>query len=234
MTYEKSCGGIVYRKFHGNTEILLIKHLKSGYWSFPKGHVENDETEEETAKREGADALYRRLAELDPDAAREIHPNNVRRVLRALEIYRTTGKPKSLWDEESRQTPPAMRLLVLGLFPTDREVLRARIDRRVDAMVAAGLREEVYALYRDGLLQKGSTAAEAIGYKEYLAAFSGACSEEEAVAEIKYATHRYARRQLTWFRAIPGILPLPCGEEGITEEGWERALRLTNEFLCCE
>ena len=52
MTYEKSCGGIVYRKFHGNTEILLIKHIKSGYWSFPKGHVENGETEEETAKRE--------------------------------------------------------------------------------------------------------------------------------------------------------------------------------------
>ena len=52
MTYEKSCGGIVYRKFHGNTEILLIKHIKSGYWSFPKGHVENSETEEETAKRE--------------------------------------------------------------------------------------------------------------------------------------------------------------------------------------
>ena len=186
------------------------------------------------AETVGAEVMHAMLAEVDPPSAEAIHPNNVRRVLRALEIYRTTGKPKSLWDKESRQTPPAMRLLVLGLFPTDREVLRARIDRRVDAMVAAGLREEVYALYRDGLLQKGSTAAEAIGYKEYLAAFSGACSEEEAVAEIKYATHRYARRQLTWFRAIPGILPLPCGEEGITEEGWERALRLTNEFLCCE
>lgn len=183
------------------------------------------------AEAEGSEAMHRKLAAVDPESAAAIHPNNTRRVLRALEIFRTTGKPKSLLDRESRALPPAVSLLVLGLFPTDRAALHARIDRRVDAMVAAGLRREVYELYTEGLLTKGSTAAEAIGYKEYLAFFRGECSEAEAIAEIKYATHRYARRQLTWFRAIPGICPLPCDEGGITPEGYERAFTLTHEFL---
>ena len=183
------------------------------------------------AEERGPLAMHAALAEIDPRSAAEIHPNNTKRVLRALEIYRTTGTPKSELDRLSRERPPALSLLVLGLFPTDRHILHERIDRRVDAMVAEGLRTEVEGLLSAGLLAEGTTAAAAIGYKEYAAAIRGEISEAEAIREIKIATHRYARRQLTWFRAIPGILPLDCGEEGVTPAAAEQALRLAREFL---
>ena len=183
------------------------------------------------AEERGASAMHAALAEVDPEAAEAIHPNNLRRVLRALEIYRTTGRPKSELDRESREHPPALSLLVLGLFPTDRQALHGRIDRRVDAMVREGLRAEVKGLLEAGLLPEGSTAAMAIGYKEYAAALRGEMTEGEAIAEIKFATHRYARRQLTWFRAIGDIVPLACDEEGVTPEAAEHALLLSHRFL---
>lgn len=184
----------------------------------------------EAAER-GSAAMHAALSEVDPASAAAIHPNNLRRVLRALEIYRATGRPKSEWDEESRRRPAAMELLVFGLFPTDRAVLRERIDRRVDSMVAEGLREEVAGLLARGLLPEGGTAAAAIGYKEYAAALRGEMTEAEAIREIKIATHRYARRQLTWFRAVPGLIPLDCDEGGVTAEGERLAIQRTAEFL---
>ena len=183
------------------------------------------------AEERGAAAMHAALREVDPVSAAAIHPNNTRRVLRALEIYRTTGRPKSALDEESRLRPPAMELLVFGLFPTDRETLRDRIDRRVDAMVRDGLREEVAGLLAAGLLPEGGTAAAAIGYKEYAAALRGEMTEAEAIREIKIATHRYARRQLTWFRAVPGLIPLDCDEGGVTAEAERCATEKIKAFL---
>ena len=127
--------------------------------------------------------------------------------------------------------PPALSLLVFGLFPTDRAALHRRIDRRVDAMMREGLYEEVRTLYEAGALAEGTTAAQAIGYKELLAAIRGECTVAEAVEEIKIATHRYARRQLTWFRATRGLVPLACDERGVTPEAEERAMTLIREFL---
>ena len=171
----------------------------------------------------GAAEMHRRLAALDPKTAEAVHPNNLRRTLRALEIYYATGRPKSEWDEESRRHPPALSVLVLALFPTDRAALRERIDRRVDRMVEEGLRAEVERLYGRGLLAEGTTAGAAIGYKEYAAALRGEISEGEAIEAIKVATHRYARRQLTWFRAIPDAVHLPCDGGGVTPEGYRIA-----------
>ena len=179
----------------------------------------------------GAEEMHRRLAACDPASAAAIHKNNLRRVLRALEIYRTTGVPKSRLDEESRSRKERLSLLVFGLFPENRELLHRRIDRRVDAMMEAGLGDEVRALFEMGAFSEGSTAKEAIGYKEYVSYLRGEISEAEAVLAIKTATHRYARRQLTWFRAVPGIRPLACGEAGVTEEARATAFRLTEEFL---
>ena len=183
------------------------------------------------AKERGALAMHEALREVDPVSAAAIHPNNTRRVLRALEIYRTTGRPKSELDEESRLRPPTMELLVLGLFPTDRAALRDRIDRRVDVMVRDGLREEVAGLLAAGLLPEGGTAAAAIGYKEYAAALRGEMTEDEAIREIKIATHRYARRQLTWFRAVPGILSLDCDAGGVTADAERYAIAKIEEFI---
>ena len=183
------------------------------------------------AERDGAEAMHRRLAEVDAPSAAAIHPKNLRRTLRALEIFYATGRPKSAWDEESRLRPPALDILVLGLFPTDRRALHARIDRRVDRMMEMGLGREVRSLYERGLLVEGTTAGAAIGYKEYAAAIRGECTEAEAAEAIKVATHRYARRQLTWFRAIPGIVALPCGECGVTPEGVAEARAQIDAFL---
>ena len=171
------------------------------------------------AEAVGPEEMHRRLATLDPETAATVHPNNLRRTLRALEIYYATGRKKSEWDEESRRHPPAFSVLVLALFPEDRAALRERIDRRVDRMVAEGLRDEVEGLYRRGLLAEGTTAGAAIGYKEYAAALRGEISEAEAIEAIKVATHRYARRQLTWFRAIPDAVHLPTDGNGVTTEG---------------
>ncbi len=189
-----------------------------------------EELSREAAVR-GTGAMYAELAAVDPAAAAAIHPNNLRRVLRALEIFRATGRPKSEWDGESRNAPPALSLLVLGLFPTDRAALHRRIDRRVEAMMREGLLDEVRSLYEAGALAEGSTAAQAIGYKGLAAALRGECTVGEAVESIKTATRRYARRQLTWFRATQALIPLDCDEGGITPEAEARALSLIREFL---
>ncbi len=183
------------------------------------------------AEERGPLAMHAALAAVDPTAAAAIHPNNLRRTLRALEIYRATGRRKSDLDEESRKRPRALSLLVFGLFPTDREALYARIDRRVDAMVAEGLIDEARALYESGALAEGTTAAQGIGYKELGAAFRGECSLDEAIDEIKAASRHYARRQLTWFRATEGIIPLETDEGGVTPSSCDAAIADISAFL---
>ena len=156
------------------------------------------------AEKNGADALHERLREIDPQAAEKIHPNNVRRVARAIEIYELTGKTKTEHDREAISDSP-YESLIIGLDYDDREVLYNRINRRVDAMIEAGLEGEVRSLVSRGLLSAESTAGQAIGYKEMLGYIAGDCSLGDAVEKIKLGTRRYAKRQLTWLRRNPGI-----------------------------
>ena len=156
------------------------------------------------AEKNGADALHERLREIDPQAAEKIHPNNVRRVARAIEIYELTGKTKTEHDREAISDSP-YESLIIGLDYDDREVLYNRINRRVDAMIEAGLEGEVRSLVSRGLLSAESTAGQAIGYKEMLGYIAGDCSLGDAVEKIKLGTRRYAKRQLTWLRRNPSI-----------------------------
>lgn len=156
------------------------------------------------AEKNGADALHERLREIDPQAAGKIHPNNVRRVARAIEIYELTGKTKTEHDREAISDSP-YESLIIGLDYDDREVLYNRINRRVDAMIEAGLEGEVRSLVSRGLLSAESTAGQAIGYKEMLGYIAGDCSLGDAVEKIKLGTRRYAKRQLTWLRRNPSI-----------------------------
>ena len=149
-------------------------------------------------------ALYAELCEIDPEAARGIHPNNIKRVVRALEIYHATGMTKTEWDARSRTQSPEYQGRVLFLDYADRQQLYDRINARVDRMIALGLEQEVASLR----LPAGSTSAQAIGYKEMLEYFSGALQFDEAVKKIKTASRNYAKRQLTWFRRRPYCVPL--------------------------
>jgi tRNA dimethylallyltransferase len=149
----------------------------------------------------GAQALHRRLAELDPAAASEILPTNARRVVRALEVIELTGGPFAA--RLPAHTYAFDRVVQIGV-DVPRDVLDARIAARVDAMWAAGLVDEVRRLERAGL-RDGRTASRALGYRQVLDFLAGRCTEDEARAATVAQTRRFARRQLTWFRRDPRI-----------------------------
>ena len=144
-------------------------------------------------------ALWERLRAVDPESAEKIHKNNVKRVIRALEIYDATGKPKSLLDKESHGGEREVFVGMITIDFHDRELLYRKVDTRVDIMMREGLLDEVRSLYDAGLLASG-TASAAIGYKELVEYIEGRCTLDCAVERLKLATRRYAKRQLTWFR----------------------------------
>ena len=150
---------------------------------------------EAVAEREGAPALHRRLAEVDPVAAARIDARNVRRVIRALEVYRHTGEPISRVQERSGSR---YRLCLFGLLRS-REDLYARIDRRIDGMIAGGLEAEVRALVAAGY-SFDLPAMSGLGYGEWRAYFDGTIDQDEAVRLIRRNTRRLVRNQGTWFR----------------------------------
>lgn len=151
---------------------------------------------------EDVTALWERLRAVDPESAEKIHKNNIKRVIRALEIYDKTGKPKSLFDKESKTERGEVFVGMITLDFHDRELLYSRIDSRVDMMMDEGLLDEVKGLYDRGLLS-GATASAAIGYKELVEYIENRCTLNEAIDNIKLASRRYAKRQLTWFRHEP-------------------------------
>ena len=157
------------------------------------------------AESEGIEALHARLRAVDPESADAIHPNNVKRVVRALEIYEQTGIPKSEFDRRSQVVESPYDATVIGLFYPRREVLYERINRRVDIMLADGLLEETERLMQEGVFEVNQTAAQAIGYKELLGYFDGNETLTEAAENLKTATRRYAKRQITWFSAKPYV-----------------------------
>ena len=159
-------------------------------------------------EREGADALWRELYAIDRESAEATHPNNVKRVLRAIEIYRTAEVTKTELDRRSLEGGMRYDACVLYLDYENREQLYGRINRRVDAMIAEGLVEETAALRAEGVFEKNRTAAQAIGYKEILPYLDGHVSLAEAAEDLKTATRRYAKRQITWFSAKPYVRPL--------------------------
>lgn len=152
----------------------------------------------------GPEEMHHRLAELDPAAAREIHPNNVKRVLRALEYCILSGEQFSQQTERSRQAEQPYRSVMFCPVFRDRRKLYERINLRVDMMLENGLLCEAEQLYSFCVnAKKRPTAAQSIGYKEFFPYFEGKISLEEAVGNIKQESRRYAKRQLTWFAREP-------------------------------
>ena len=152
----------------------------------------------------GPQRLHERLQSVDPESAARLHPNDVRRVVRAIEVYETTGRPMSSMDGDMRREGP-YRMLVYGLS-LPREQMYARINARVDRMMADGLVDEVKALLAQGVEpRREGGAMQAIVYKEIVAALRGETDMDTAVSLIKQSSRRYAKRQWTWFRHDPRV-----------------------------
>jgi tRNA dimethylallyltransferase len=178
---------------------LYIRALLHGLVDSPSGALGVRRELEETANREGNEALLMELARIDPVTAACLHPNDLVRIIRALEVYRLTGRPISQKRSEHGFSGDYYRTLKIGLA-LERSELYERIDRRVERMIEEGLVEEVKSLLDQGFSPR-LKALRSIGYCQICAHLSGECSMEDAVRLIKRDTRRYAKRQLTWFNA---------------------------------
>ena len=155
--------------------------------------------------KKDAHELWEELYKIDREAAEKTHENNKKRVVRALEIYSKTGKTKTETDKEQKRFESDYDYLLLLTGFSDREELYERINRRVDIMVQNGLLKETAALLENNDLREGTTAYQAIGYKELFPYFRGEKSLDECIDKLKQATRNYAKRQLTWFSRYDGV-----------------------------
>lgn len=157
---------------------------------------------EALAASQGIEAVIEKLQKVDPESAARLHPSDQKRIIRAMEVYLETGMTITEHNRKTQEIPPKYHPIRFALADRQRQTLYDRIDRRVDAMVEAGLIDEIQGLLARGIPEK-CTAMQAIGYKEFVAALHGACSLEEAAGQVKQSSRRYAKRQLTWFRRNP-------------------------------
>ncbi len=185
------------------------------------------ETLYEQAKTDGKEVLHARLAALDPEAAASIHPNNVVRVVRALEVCLSSGRKFSELKAENASHPSPYDACIIGLDYAERSVLYDRINRRVDLMLQQGLLEEARAVHESGGMR---TAASAIGYKELIPYFEGSASLASCIEVIKQETRRYAKRQLTWFRRNHQICWLILSENAEVAEILEKAEKIIAKY----
>ncbi|WP_243386950.1 tRNA (adenosine(37)-N6)-dimethylallyltransferase MiaA [Bacillus kexueae] len=180
----------------GGTGLYIQSVLYDYKFTDSKGNEQLRSELEKKAAIMGKEALYEELVQIDPVSAKKIHPNNVRRVIRALEIYYDCGKTMSE-VEHTNEANPLYDVALIGLT-MDREQLYKRINYRVDLMVEEGLLEEVKGLYKTGL--RDCQSIQAIGYKEIYSYLDGVQSLDSAIEQLKQNSRRYAKRQLTWFR----------------------------------
>ena len=175
---------------------------------------------------EGIGPLLAELRQVDPEAADRLHPSDEKRILRALEVWRETGKTITAHNAETKALPPRYDAVWIGLQFRDRQDMKDLIDRRVDKMAEEGLVEEVQQLLQSGV-PRDATALQAIGYKEFLAVAEGTATVEEALAEVKLRSRQYAKRQLTWLRKNPDIHWILWEKD----RDFGRALQVSTEIL---
>ena len=182
---------------------LYFRGLIDGLFDGPGADVEIRAKLQREADALGNIALHERLRQCDPEAADRVHPNNLVRVIRALEVYELTGKPISALQQQWKMDEPRYPFRAFGL-DMPREALYRRIEDRVDLMVDAGLIEEVKGLLDRGY-PRNCVAMQSFGYKELIDYLDGVRTLDEAIALLKQNTRRFAKRQLTWFRNDPRI-----------------------------
>lgn len=187
----------------GGTGLYISSLINNINFSETECDWELREKLQKEAEEYGVQYLHDKLKQVDIDAANNIHPNNIKRVIRALEVYYQTNKPISYHNEISRAVPPKYEFILVGLT-MDRQYLYDRINKRVDVMLENGLIDEVKRLVDSGYAHS-ITSMQGIGYKEILAYLNGETTLEDAIEIIKRDSRRYAKRQLTWFKRIKEI-----------------------------
>jgi len=209
----------------GGTGLYMDALMKGNDFApFPAtGHRERLE---EKLAAVGLDALITELSAVDPESV-ERAQRNPRRIIRALEVYHETGETITAHNLKTQAIPPRYQPLWLGLDFEPRSALYERIDRRVSLMLEAGLEKEIRDLLSSGL-DKRCTALQAIGYKEFVTALDGLCTIEEAADEVRKASRRYAKRQLTWFRRNKSMHWLTRYEN----EGSEEIIAKARQIIC--
>ncbi|MBQ7761399.1 MAG: tRNA (adenosine(37)-N6)-dimethylallyltransferase MiaA [Clostridia bacterium] len=185
--------------FCGGTGLYLDSVIEIPSFSTSAKDEEYRQFLEKEALEKGNGYVHSLLKEVDSESAQAIHENNLKRVIRALEIYHCTGVTKSEWDRRSKEVESPYEATVFFLTCKDREKLYSRIEKRVDIMLNDGLLDEARELFEKGYLDKQYTASGAIGYKEFIPYFEGYASLDSCVEELKLSTRHYAKRQLTWF-----------------------------------
>ncbi len=177
-------------------------------------------------QQEGGETMWQRLGEIDPEAAARLHPNDEKRIIRALEVWYQTGKTITQHNLETQAIPPRYDALTIGLAFEQREDMWRRIDRRVDEMMSAGLVDEVRALLARGVPET-CTAMQAIGYKEMVRAVLESGDVQGAAEEVKLRSRQYAKRQLTWFRRNQATRWYQWG----SEPDFADALRASTKYM---
>ncbi|WP_029270408.1 tRNA (adenosine(37)-N6)-dimethylallyltransferase MiaA [Virgibacillus alimentarius] len=180
----------------GGSGLYIQAALYNYNFSNHKRDQQITEQLEKYVNKEGINPLFERLKEIDPEQAAKIHPNNHRRVIRALEIYETTGTTMTAYQQNQNSESP-YKVLFIGL-EMDRSLLYNRINKRIDLMMEKGLLKEVKSLYEQGL--ENCQSMKAIGYKEFLPYFKGEQDLDRAIELLKRNSRRYAKRQYTWFK----------------------------------
>lgn len=203
---------------------LYIDSLIAGRQFAPLPQTGRREALERRAAEEGGQPLLDELRAVDPERAARLSVSDVKRIVRALEIWQETGRTMTDFDRESRAIPPRYRPLWLGLHFPERAQLYARIDLRVELMYAQGLAQEVRALFDSGVPDR-ATSLQAIGYKQVVQALEAGLPPEAALGTIQQATRRYAKRQMTWFRANPAVqwLDASAGADEIFRAALQKA-----------
>lgn len=209
----------------GGTGLYLQSLIEGVRFTEDSASPEKRQKLEEDWQHQGAEAMLRRLAACDAAAAEKLHPADKKRILRALEVLEITGLTMVQQNEASRMLPPPYSALCVALGFPDRAQLYARIDRRVEDMLTAGLLDEARQVYQNR--ESYRTAAQAIGYKEFFPFFEESATLDECTQKLKQATRNYAKRQLTWLRRMPYVHWLAAEDADV----YTQAERLAAAFL---
>jgi tRNA dimethylallyltransferase len=198
--------------------LLYFRALERGLSAMPPADPSVRARLDAEARRIGPQAMHARLRTVDPAAAARIHANDPQRIQRALEVYELTGWPLSAFHEQGREAPLPYRLIKLIVAPSDRELMRERIEQRFQKMLAAGFVEEVRALRARGDLSPDLPALRAVGYRQVWAFLDGRLDRKAMGHQAIVATRRYAKRQMTWLRGETGVHRFVAEDPGVADQ----------------